>query len=71
MKRCCLYHHDNFLQPTVKLRDLPHYIENNAISDDVLDAFYKDRGEFFLAFPKLIQKLDTKEHGPQLQATIT
>ena len=42
----------------------------SAVPSETLDAFFADRGKFFLGFPKLMKKLEFKEHGVKVQSTV-
>ena len=66
MKRRRTVAHEFFLKPAVK----PHFLLKSAVPPETLDAFCADRGEFFLGFPKLMKKLEFKEHGVEVQSTV-
>ena len=66
MKRRRTIAHEFFLKPAVK----PHFLLKSAVPPETLDAFCADRGEFFLGFPKLMKKLEFKEHGVDVQSTV-
>ena len=58
--------HEFFLKPSVK----PHFLLKSAVPPETLDVFCADRGKFFLGFPKLMRKLEFKEHGVNVQSTV-
>ncbi len=58
MKLCKKHDHSEFLKPVA----VPHVLSLSSISDDVLDEFIKNQGDFFLGLPNLMQKLDVKQH---------
>ena len=66
MRRRRTVDHEFFLKPAVK----PHFLLKSAVPPETLGAFCADRGEFFLGFPKLMRKLELKEHGVQVQSTV-
>jgi hypothetical protein len=58
MKLCQKHHHSAFLKSVAA----PHVLSSSLISDDALDEFIKNQGNFFLGLPKLMRKLDVKQH---------
>ena len=50
--------HSTFLKPVT----IPDVLSSSSISDKTLDEFCANQGDFFLGLPKLMQKLDVKQH---------
>ena len=66
MKRCLTIAHEFFLKPAFK----PHFLLQSSVPSETLDAFFADRGKFFLGFSKLTKKREFKEHGVKVQSTV-
>ena len=66
MKRRRTIDHEFFLQPSRKA----HILTSLSLPEKTLTAFCEDKADAFLRFPKLMQKLEVKEHGDKAQHTV-
>lgn len=67
MKRRWTENHEFFLTPNPK----SHFLTRDAVSTEALDNFCDKKGLFFLEFPRLMKKLDVREHGDNAQSKST